>query len=423
MSLRVDKLANGITVATDTMPDVKTASLGIWVAAGARYEDKDEHGISHLLEHMAFKGTKQRSALQISEEIENVGGELNAMTGIEVTAYYARLLGSDLPLAFDILSDILTESSFELNELAREQNVIVQEIGGAADDPDDVAFDLFQETAFPSQAIGRPILGTPETVRSFTPEKLRAYMAKRYRGPRMVVAAAGAVDHDALLAAAEKGLAAVPGGEVAAPHAARYSGGVQIRPRKLEQTHLVLGLEGVSYHAPERYAMQAFVNLAGGGSSSRLFQEVREKRGLCYSIQAFHSSYQDSGLFGVTAGADGADSEELMRVVIEQLHAAARNASQAEVDRAKAQMKVSLLSALESASARADQLGSRLLAFGRAIPFDEIERKIDAITVESVRAAGQRLVSGGRPTFVGVGDGRSLEKAGEAAVALRYKAA
>ena len=423
MSLRVDKLANGITVATDTMPDVKTASLGIWVAAGARYEDKDEHGISHLLEHMAFKGTKQRSALQISEEIENVGGELNAMTGIEVTAYYARLLGSDLPLAFDILSDILTESAFEQNELAREQNVIVQEIGGAADDPDDVAFDLFQETAFPSQAIGRPILGTPETVRSFTPEKLRAYMAKRYRGPRMVVAAAGAVDHDALLAAAEKGLAAVPGGEVAAPHAARYSGGVQIRPRKLEQTHLVLGLEGVSYHAPERYAMQAFVNLAGGGSSSRLFQEVREKRGLCYSIQAFHSSYQDSGLFGVTAGADGADSEELMRVVIEQLHAAARNASQAEVDRAKAQMKVSLLSALESASARADQLGSRLLAFGRAIPFDEIERKIDAITVESVRAAGQRLVSGGRPTFVGVGDGRSLEKAGEAAVALRYKAA
>jgi predicted Zn-dependent peptidase len=345
------------------------------------------------------------------------------MTGIEVTAYYARLLGNDLPLAFDILSDILTESSFELNELAREQNVIVQEIGGAADDPDDVAFDLFQETAFPSQAIGRPILGTPETVRSFTPEKLRAYMAKRYRGPRMVVAAAGAVDHDALLAAAEKGLAAVPGGEVAAPPAARYSGGVQIRPRKLEQTHLVLGLEGVSYHAPERYAMQAFVNLAGGGSSSRLFQEVREKRGLCYSIQAFHSSYQDSGLFGVTAGADGADSEELMRVVIEQLHAAARNASQAEVDRAKAQMKVSLLSALESASARADQLGSRLLAFGRAIPFDEIERKIDAITVESVRAAGQRLVSGGRPTFVGVGDGRGLEKAGEAAVALRYKAA
>lgn len=423
MTTHIDRLPNGITVATDTMPDVKTASLGIWVAAGARYEDENEHGISHLLEHMAFKGTGKRSALQISEEIENVGGELNAMTGIEVTAYYARLLGNDLPLAFDILSDILTGSAFEQNELAREQNVIVQEIGGAADDPDDVAFDLFQETAFPAQAIGRPILGTPETVRSFTPEKLRAYMAKRYRGPRMVVAAAGAVDHDALLAAAGKTLASIPGGEVAAPHAARYSGGVQIRPRKLEQTHLVLGLEGVSYHAPERYAMQAFVNLAGGGSSSRLFQEVREKRGLCYSIQAFHSSYQDSGLFGVIAGADGADSEELTRVVIEQLHAAAENASQAEVDRAKAQMKVSLLSALESASARADQLGSRLLAFGRAIPFDEIERKIDAITVESVRSAGQRLVSGGRPTFVGVGDSKGLEKAGEATVALRRRAA
>lgn len=207
MTIRVDKLPNGVTVATDTMPGVKTASLGIWAAAGARYEEDDEHGISHLLEHMAFKGTRKRTALQISEEIENAGGELNAMTGIEVTSYYARLLGKDVPLAFDILSDILTNSTFELSELAREQSVIVQEIGGAADSPDDAVYDLFQETAFPGQSIGRPILGTPETVRSFTPEKLRAYMAKRYRGARMIVAAAGAVNHDELLAASKEKLA------------------------------------------------------------------------------------------------------------------------------------------------------------------------------------------------------------------------
>lgn len=423
MSVRVDKLPNGITVATDTMQDVKTASLGIWVAAGARYEDENEHGISHLLEHMAFKGTKTRNAFQISEEIENVGGELNAATGIEVTSYYARLLGKDLPIAFDILSDILTDSAFEQSELAREQSVIVQEIGGAADDPDDLAFDLFQETAFPGQSIGRPILGTPETVRSFTPQKLRAYMAKRYRGSKMIVAAAGAVNHDELLAAAGRELASIPNGDAEPARKADYSGGVELRARKLEQTHVVLGLEGISYHSPDRFAMQAFVNLVGGGSSSRLFQEVRERRGLCYSIQAFHSSYQDTGLFGVMAGADGADTEELTRVVIEQLHEASEKASQGEVDRAKAQMKVAVLSALESASARADQLGSRLLAFGRAMPFEEIEQKIEEITVASVRAAGRKLVSCDKPTFVGVGEAKGLEKAGSVAEALQRKAA
>lgn len=423
MTTRIDRLKNGVTIATDTMPDVKTASIGIWIAAGARYEDEDEHGISHLIEHMAFKGTKRRTALQISEEIENVGGELNAMTGIEVTSYYSRLLGQDLPLAFDILSDILTNSTFELSELAREQSVIIQEIGGAADDPDDLVYDLFQETAFPGQPIGRPILGTPETVRSFTPEKLRAYMAKRYRGGRMIVAAAGAVDHEKLLSAAETGLASIPNGEVAAPKQASYTGGQQIRARKLEQTHLVLGLEGVSYHAPDRFSVQAFVNIAGGGGSSRLFQEVRERRGLCYSVQAFHSAYQDSGLFGVSAGADTSDTEELTRVVIAELHEAAEKATQVEVDRAKAQMKVGLLSALESATARADQLGSRLLAFGRAIPFEEIERKIEEISLESVRAAGRKLVSGGKPTFVGVGEARGLERAGAATEALQRKAA
>ncbi len=423
MSVRVDKLPNGITVATDTMPDVRTASLGIWVAAGARYEDENEHGISHLLEHMAFKGTKKRTALQINEQIENVGGELNAATGIEVTSYYSRLLGKDMSLAFDILSDILTNSSFEQSELAREQSVIVQEIGGAADDPGDLVFDVFQETAFPGQAIGRPILGTPDTVRSFTPEKIRAYMAKRYRGAKMIVAAAGAVNHEELLAAAGAALASVPAGDAPKTKKASYTGGSAIRARKLEQTHLVLGLEGLSYHSPERFAMQAFVNLVGGGGSSRLYQEIRERRGLCYSIQAFHSSYQDAGLFGVMAGADARDTEELTRVLIAELHQAAEKATQAEVDRAKAQMKVGLLSALESASARADQLGARLLAFGRVIPFEEIERNIDEITLEGVRAAGRKLVSGGRPTFAGVGDAKGLERAGTASEALQRKAA
>jgi predicted Zn-dependent peptidase len=423
VNARVEKLPNGVTVATDTMRDVKTASLGIWVSAGSRYEHDDEHGISHLLEHMAFKGTRRRTALQINEEIDAVGGELNAATGVEVTSYYARLLGEDVPVAFDILADILTNSVFEQSELAREQSVIVQEIGGANDAPDDIVYDLFQETAFPGQAIGRPILGTPQTVRSFTPDKLRAYMARRYRGTRMIVAAAGAVDHERLVADAREKLASVSNGSVPETAGAHYRGGLKIDARKLEQSHLVLGLEGISYNDPERYAMQVFVNLLGGGGSSRLYQEAREKRGLCYSISAFHAAYQDTGLFAVSAGTDAADTEALVRVVIDQVHAAAEQASQIEVDRAKAQMKVNLLGTLESASARADQLGGHLLAFGRVVPPEEIAAKIDAVTLERARAAGRRLVAGGRPTFAGVGEGRGLEKAGMIAEALQRKAA
>lgn len=423
MTIRIDKLPNGITVATDHMPEIKTAALGIWVSAGSRYEDSDEHGISHLLEHMAFKGTKTRTALEINEQIESVGGELNASTGVEVTSYYARLLGADVPLAFDILSDILTDPTFEQHELAREQSVIVQEIGGASDAPDDFVFDLFQETAFPKQPIGRPILGTPKTVRSFTPETIRRYMAKRYRSGRMIVAAAGDVDHDKLVAAARNELDKIPAGEPPAPEAARYRGGTEVSVRKLEQTHVVLGLEGISYHAPDRYAMQVFANLVGGGASSRLFQEVREKRGLCYSIQSFHSAFQDTGLFGVSAGTDAADAVELTRVVIDQLQEAAEKLTQAEVDRSKAQMKVGILSALESCPARAEQLGGHLLAFGRSIPTDEIVAKIDAVTVESARAAGRKLVDRGSPTFVGIGPKQGLEDASKIAETLVRKAA
>jgi predicted Zn-dependent peptidase len=239
----------------------------------------------------------------------------------------------------------------------------------------------------------------------------------------MIVAAAGAVDHERMLADASEKLASIPNGSLPATVQASYRGGIKIDARKLEQSHLVLGLEGVSYNDPERYAMQVFVNLLGGGGSSRLYQEAREKRGLCYSINSFHAAYQDTGLFAVSAGTDASDTEELVRVVIDQVHAAAEQASQVEVDRAKAQMKVSLLGALESASARADQLGGHLLAFGRVIPADEIAAKIDAVTVERTRTAGRKLVAGGKPTFAGVGEGSGLEKAGMIAAALQQKAA
>ncbi len=423
MSTSLTKLASSLTVVTDRMPHLKTAALGIWAGAGSRHEDKDEHGISHLLEHMAFKGTKRRSAREMVEEIEAVGGDLNASTGVEATGYYARVLGADVPLALDILTDILTEPTFDAQELAREQGVIVQEIGASNDTPEDVVFDLFQARAFPEQSIGRPILGTANSVRSFTPERLRAYLGKHYRAESMIVAAAGDVDHAAIVGEVEKRLARIPAPAGAPAPSARYAGGRELGTRKLEQAHLVLGLQGCSYRAPEFYALQVFTNVLGGGSSSRLFQEVREKRGLCYAIYAYHSGYADTGIFGVYAGTDPADTRDLMSVVVDELADAAETAGAAEIGRAKALMKVGLLGILESSSARADQLGRQILAFGRPIPLEELVAKIDAVTVEDVRAAARALIASGRPTFAGLGPRAGLESAARIAESLERRAA
>jgi predicted Zn-dependent peptidase len=423
MSTRLTKLSSGITVLSEAFAHVKTAALGIWVGTGSRFELPEEHGISHVLEHMAFKGTRRRSSRQIAEEIEAVGGDLNAATSVEVTAYYARVLGEDMPLALDILTDILTDPTFDAAELAREQNVIIQEIGAAADTPDDLVFDLFQDRAFKGQAIGRPILGTPASVRATTPARLRAYMGRQYGTGNVVVAAAGAIDHDMIVREIERRLAAMPALEAAPAEQARYVGGMELGARQLEQAHLVLGLEGRSYHSPDIYAMQVFTHLLGGGMSSRLFQEVREKRGLCYTISAFHSAFADTGLFGVYAGTDSGDTAELMRVAIGELADAAANAGEAEVGRARAQLKVGLLTALESPQARAEQIARQMLAFGRVIPVDEIVAKIDAVGVAEARAAGRVLLDRGRPTLAALGPGAGLEAAARIVDSLARRAA
>jgi len=423
LSPHITKLASGLTVVTDAMPHLETASLGIWIAAGSRHEEASENGASHLLEHMAFKGTARRSARAIAEEIEAVGGDLNASTGFESTGYYARVLANDVPLALDILADILTAPAFDPDELAREQSVIVQEIGAANDAPEDLVYELFQKRAFPDQPLGRSILGTPQTVRAQSPATLRAYMGKHYRAPRMVVAAAGAVDHDRIAEDITRRLAPIAAGGNSAAVPARYAGGVEIGVRDLEQAHVVLGLEGRSYHAPDFFAVQIFGNVLGGGSSSRLFQEVREKRGLCYSIYAFHAAYADTGTFGVYAGSDPADSRELLDVVIAELADAADRAERVEIDRAKAMMKVSLLTALESSGARADQIARQIIVYGRPIPLDELVQRIDAVTVEDVRTAGRALIAGGRPTFAGLGPRAGIESAARIAENLVRRAA
>lgn len=411
MSVTRTTLDNGITVLSDPMPHLGTVSLGIWVGAGARDEQENEHGISHLLEHMAFKGTRRRSARRIAEEIEQVGGDINAATSVEHTSYNVRVLGEDLGLGLDILADILTEPAFAPDELVREQNVIVQEIGAVQDTPDDLVFDLFQERAFPDQAIGRSILGTPETVRGFNPAGLGAYLERSYRGPRMVVSASGAVDHETLVREATDRLRPIGPGQKPATPLAAYGGGTVLTPRDLEQVHIVLGLEGRSYTDPGYHALQVLTNVLGGGMSSRLFQEVRETRGLCYSIYAFHWAYADTGLFGIYAGTDQGDVGELTDVVIDQLLALADGASEVEVNRAKAQMKVGVLTAQESSGARADQAARQILGFDRIIPVEEIVAKVEAVTVESVRASARDLLAHACPTLSAIGPGKGLEPA------------
>lgn len=408
MSVEVTRLPSGLAVVTDSMPHLQTASLGCWVGSGSRDELPDEHGISHLLEHMAFKGTKRRNARQIAEEIEAVGGDINAATSIETTAYYARVLKADVPLALDVIADILTNPMFDPTELQREQNVIVQEIGATEDAPDDLVFDFLQSTAFPEQPVGRSILGTPESVCSFKDRNLRTYLARNYRAPDMVVAATGAVEHAAVVGEVERQFGHFNGPAAPVPVAARFGGGSRLEARDLEQVHIAVAMEGVPQRDPNLYSLQVFTSVLGGGMSSRLFQEVREARGLCYAIYAYHAPYSDTGVFGLYAGTDASDADELMKVVVDEIAAAATNISEAEVARAKAQMKAGLLMALESSGARAQQLANQMLAYGRPIPLEEIVGKVEAVTVESARAAGRALLGRSRPAVAALGPRKGL---------------
>ncbi len=423
MSVEVTRLPSGLTVVTDAMPHLETASLGVWVSAGSRDERPDEHGISHLLEHMAFKGTSRRTARQIAEEIEAVGGDLNAATSVETTAYYARMLKPDVPLALDVLSDILSDPTFDADELAREQNVIVQEIGACEDTPDDLVFDLLQATAFPDQPVGRSILGTPETVRGFNAAGLRAYLSRNYRTPDMIVGAAGAVEHKRIVDEVERRFPGFEGEEAPAPEPAHFRGGRMLEARDLEQMHVTLAMEGVSQKDPTLYSLQVFTNVLGGGMSSRLFQEVREVRGLCYSIYTFHSPYTDTGMFAMYAGTDVEDAPELMQVVIDETVNAAETITEVEVNRAKAQMKAGLLMALESSGARVEQLARQMLFYGRPIPTSEIVAKVEAVTVESARAAGRALITRSQPAIAALGPGPGLESTARIAESLGRRAA
>ena len=404
----ITQLSNGLRVVTDRIDHVETASVGMWVGAGTRREEPHVNGVAHMLEHMAFKGTKRRNARDIAEEIENVGGQLNAHTAREQTAYYAKVLKDDTELAVDLLADILLNSTFDPDELDRERMVVLQEIGQTNDTPDDVVFDIFQETAFPDQALGRPVLGTAEIVGGMNRDMLIGYMDTNYRARDMVFAVSGNIDHDAVLRMAEQRFGGIPTEIEATAEPARYVGGDHRESRSLEQVHLLLGFQGIPTKDPEFYAGAVLASVLGGGMSSRLFQEIREVRGLVYSIYAFSSAYSDDGLFGVYAGTGEDQVGELVPVLCDEIAGIASSVTEEEVARARTQLKASLLMALESPGARCEQAAQQLLVFGRLLPVEELVAKVDAVDVDAVAKVARRVFAT-RPTMSSIGPVGRLE--------------
>lgn len=402
MSITVSTLPNGLRVITDRMEHVETVSLGVWVGAGTRHESASMNGVSHLLEHMAFKGTKRRNPAEIAIAIENVGGIMNAYTSREQTAYYAKILADDAPLALDVISDILCNSTFPADELERERQVILQEIGQAADVPEDVVFDAFQAEAFPYQALGRTVLGDPNVVRNISRDEMVAYMGERYVPGQMIVAAAGRIDHDSFARSVEQEFGGWSAGRLEGTEPAEYRGGDVRVERDDVQAHMVLGFPALSYLHDDFYALQVLSTLFGGGMSSRLFQEIREKRGLVYSIYSFVSGMKDCGIFGIYAGSGPETADEVCERMVRECTTIAGSVEDEEVARARTQLKAQIMMARESTGHRAEQAASHLLAFGRRKTVDEVIAKIDAVDTATVARMAEMVFSA-KPTFAAAG--------------------
>ncbi len=406
-AIQVTRLPSGLTVVTETMDRVETVSIGAYVATGTRNETEAENGASHFLEHMAFKGTERRSAAEIAEEVENVGGHINAYTAREQTAYYVKLLKEDLPLGADIIGDILTHSTFAPEELERERGVILQEIGQANDTPDDIIFDHFQLTAFPDQPMGRPTLGSEANIKRMERGQLTSYMHRHYAAGNTVVAAAGNLQHQTVVDLAREHFADLPSDMPTRFTAGTYKGGEFREARELDQVHIVLGFPAVSYADPDYYPALLLSTLLGGGMSSRLFQEIREKRGLVYSIYSFNAPFLDAGLFGIYAGTGEKEAAELVPVTLEELRHVQHGVREDELARARAQVKASLLMSLESTGSRCEQLARQIQVFGRTVPTAETVAKLNAVDVNAIQRVAARIFRAS-PTLAAMGPADSV---------------
>lgn len=398
-AIRLTTLPNGLRVATRHMPGLHSTALGVWVSAGGRNERVEQNGIAHFLEHMAFKGTATRTALQIAEAIEDVGGYINAYTSRDATAYYVRVLDSDVALGFDVISDIVLNPIFDEREIEVERGVILQEIGQSMDTPDDIIFDWLQEAAYPDQAIGRTILGPAERVSSFGKTDLSGFVAENYGPGQMIVAAAGAVDHDVVVRLAEAAFGHLIPVHQPVREGALWRGLETRKVKKLEQAHFALALEGPGYLAPDFYAAQIFSSALGGGMSSRLFQKIREERGLCYTIFAQSGFHDDTGMLTIYAGTGGEDLADLANLTIDEIRRAAEDLTDAEVARSKAQLRASMLMALESPTSQAERMARTLAIWGRIPDPAEVAERIASVTLGEIRDHAQKLITQAQPAL------------------------
>lgn len=402
MTYKITTLPSGLRVATESLPGAESVAVVVHVDVGARYETPEENGISHLLEHMAFKGTSTRSARDIAESFDNIGGQINAYTSMEHTVYYARVLKEHTELAVDILCDIIQYSTFEEKELAREKDVIIQEIAMNRDSPDDVIVDLFDATAFPGQPLGSSILGSEKNVSSFTRDRVKDYMDTHYTPQNMIISAAGQIDHDRFVALIQKYFRMQKHTTLPSCVKAMYKGGDKRVEKDLEQLHFAMGLPAVTIHDDRYYALQLYANILGGGMSSRLFQEVREKRGLVYDVSASFASYADCGMLSIYAGTAPERGSELSGVLCDEVVGMARSVNETELERAKNQLKASLLMTRESPQAVAMWVSRHLLVFGEYRTSQELTRRIDSITCHDIETLGAILLEG-NPTIAAYG--------------------
>ena len=393
MRTTVSQLENGLTVASAYMPDAHSVAVGVWIKAGSRDETDGLTGVAHFLEHMAFKGTATRDAAQIAREVEDVGGFMNAHTSREETAYYINLLPEHMELGVDILSDILTASTLPSHEIERERGVIIQEIGQSLDTPDDLVFELFNKACFGAHTLGQSILGTHETVSSFRQADLAGFMSRFYGSNQMIVCAAGQLDHDRFAGLVGDRFSGVHLSEEPGRLAASWQGGNSRADKDLEQTHTVFGFSAPGIRSARRFDMMVLSNLYGGGMSSRLFQKVREERGLCYSIFAFSQMLSDTGVFGVYAGTSQAQANEMLEVCAAELKDCLVNISADELSRSKQQLKAALLMRLDSVSASLDSLARQIALFGEPRDKDEMIREIEAVSQDSLQELVAQLTT------------------------------
>ena len=391
MSVQFHTLSNGFRIVTENMPTLKSASIGIWVNAGGRNEKPEQNGIAHFLEHMAFKGTTSRTSLEIAEAIENVGGYINAYTSREMTAYYARVLKEDVPLALDVIADILLNPTFDPKEIEVERGVILQEIGQSQDTPDDVVFDWLQQVSYPEQALGRTILGPSERVAGFGRDDLARFVAEHYGPEQMILSAAGAIDQARILEDAERLFGGLERRRSGPPEKGIFGGGEIREVKDLEQAHFTLALEAPGYLSDEIYTAQIYSMILGGGMSSRLFQEAREKHGLCYSIFAQAGAFFDTGMLTIYSGTSAQDVDQLGRLCIDELRRSANDISDTEVLRARTQLKAGLLMGLESPASRCERLARMVAIWNRVPSLQEAVDKIEAVSQSQVTEFAQQL--------------------------------